>query len=299
MLRTLNNVVRTLLIHAAMPPSYWVEALSTAVFLLNRRPSSSIHDGIPYHLLFRKMPDYSLLRVFGCLCYPNLSATTPHKLSPRSAACVFLGYPPSQKGYRCLDLSTRKIIISRHVVFDETHFPFAASKPRPDSFDFLLQDILPAPAPPCPSDLRRSRAADDADDPVGLDPAILWHGGAYRLPQAPRQAAPAPAAAPVAAERQRYGLYYSRRPAPALAPQPQLAVPPSATPVASSAPASQEAPPAASALQAVPPEPPVRETRSRTGSLPPPMQRYGFTAAASSLASPLPGSTRAALADAN
>jgi transposase InsO family protein len=35
MLRTLNNVVRTLLIHAAMPPSYWVEALSTAVFLLN------------------------------------------------------------------------------------------------------------------------------------------------------------------------------------------------------------------------------------------------------------------------
>jgi hypothetical protein len=176
MLRTLNNVVRTLLIHVVMPPSYWVEALSTDVFLLNRRPSSSIHDGIPYHLLFLKMPDYSLLRVFGCMCYPNLSATTPHKLSPRSAACVFLGYPPSQKGYWCLDLSTRKIIISRHVVFDETHFPFAASKPRPDSFDFLLQDILPAPALPCPPDSRRSRAANDAGDPVGLDPAILWHG---------------------------------------------------------------------------------------------------------------------------
>jgi hypothetical protein len=129
-----------------MPASYWVEALSTAVFLINRRPSSSIHNGIPYHLLYRKMPDYSILRVFGCLCYPNLSAMTPHKLSPRSTACVFLGYPPSQKGYRCFDLSTRKIITSRHVVFDETHFPFVASKPRPDSFDFLLQDILPAPS---------------------------------------------------------------------------------------------------------------------------------------------------------
>jgi len=117
MLRTLNNGVRTLLIHAAMPPSYWIEALSTAVFLTNRRPSSSKNNGIPYHLLHHKMPDYSILRVFGCLCYPNLSATTRHKLSPRSTACVFLGYPPSQKGYRCLDLSTRKIIISRHVVF--------------------------------------------------------------------------------------------------------------------------------------------------------------------------------------
>jgi hypothetical protein len=48
-----------------------------------------------------------------------------------------------------------------------------------------------------------------------------------------------------------------------------------------------------------PAEPPARETRSRTGSLPPPIQRYGFTAAVSSLASPLLGSTRVALADAN
>jgi hypothetical protein len=189
MLHTLNNVVRTLLFHAATPPSYWVEALSTAVFLINRRPSSSIHNGIPYHLLHRKMLDYSILRVFGCLCYPNLSAMTPHKLSPRSAACVFLGYPPSQKGYRCLDLSTRKIIISRHVVFDETHFLFAASKPRMDSFDFLLQDILLVPAPST-SDVRNSRASvapassalDDVGNPVGFDPAILWHDAAHQLP---------------------------------------------------------------------------------------------------------------------
>jgi hypothetical protein len=174
-------------------------------------------------------------------------------------------------------------------------------------FDFLLEDILPVPALPSPSAFQRSQASvaptsDDVGDPVGLDPAILWHGGAYRLPQASRQDAPAPAAAPVAAERQRYSLHYSRRPrpAPAPAPQPPPAVPPAATPVAAStAPTPQEVPPASSAPQAVAPEPPARETRSRTGSLPPPMQRYGFTATASSLASPLPGSTRAALADAN
>jgi hypothetical protein len=275
MLRTLNNVVRTLLIHVAMPPPYWAEALSTAVFLTNRRPSSSIHNGIPYHLLNRKMPDYSILRVFGCLCYPNLSATTPHKLSPRSTACVCLGYPPSQKGYRCLDVSTRKIIISRHVVFDETHFPFAASQPRPDSFDFLLHDLLPAPASST-SDVRQKRVSDDASDPVGLDPAILWHDAAYRLPQAPRQTAPTSTSngAPATAAGSRFGIHYSRRSHPAPAPALQAVAPQSA-------------------------EPPPRQTRSRTGSLPPPIQRYGFTAAATSLASPLPGSTRVALADAN
>jgi len=227
-------------------------------------------------------------------------------LSPRSAACVFLGYPPFQKGYRCLDLSTRKIIISRHIVFDETHFPFAASKPQPDSLDFLIQDILPAPAPST-SDVRHSRtsvapassAADDAGDPVGLDPAILWHGAAYRLPQAPWQDTPAPlasttAGAPTtAAEQQRFGIQYARRPRPPPAPQPQAEASTALQqPVVPSAPAPQAVAPQA-------PEPPVRETRSRTGSLPPPMQRYGFTASSSNLASPLPGNTRAALADAN
>lgn len=109
---TLNNIIRTMLIHAHMPTSYWVEALATATYLLNRRPSLAIGNGIPYELLYQKQPDYTSLRAFGCLCYPDLMATAPHKLAPRSTACVFLGYPSSHKGHRCLDLSTRRIIIS-------------------------------------------------------------------------------------------------------------------------------------------------------------------------------------------
>ena len=53
----------------------------------------------------------------------------------------------SHKGYRSLDLSTRKIIISHHVVFDETSFPFAREPTTPTvSFDFMLDsdsDIAP------------------------------------------------------------------------------------------------------------------------------------------------------------
>ncbi|BAF23229.2 Os08g0236200 [Oryza sativa Japonica Group] len=146
-LRTINNSIRTLLIQASMPPSYWAEALATATYLLNRRPSTSVRNSIPYQLLHNKLPDYSNLRVFGCLCYPNLSATTPHKLSPRSAPCVFLGYPASHKGFRCLDISTRRLYISRHVVFDDKTFPFAAIPQDASSFDFLLQGFSTAVAP--------------------------------------------------------------------------------------------------------------------------------------------------------
>ena len=140
MLRTINNTIRTLLIHASMPPSYWAEALATTTFLLNWRPSSSVGHKILYQILHRSVPDYSQLRVFGCLCYP-ISATAPHKLAPRSMPCVFIGYPTSHKGHRCLDISTRRVIISRHVVFDESVFPFAATPFVPASLDFLLQDV--------------------------------------------------------------------------------------------------------------------------------------------------------------
>ena len=146
-LRTLNNSVRTLLLHASMPPKYWAEALAAATYLLNRRPSSSIRNEVPYTRLYKSPPSYEHLRIFGCLCYPNLQATSPHKLALRSTACVFLGYPSDHKGYRCLDLSTRRIIISRHVVFDELSFPFARDSRTPaSSFDFLLRcdlDIAP------------------------------------------------------------------------------------------------------------------------------------------------------------
>jgi hypothetical protein len=105
-LRTLNNSVRTLLIHASMPPTYWAEALTVATYLMNRRPSSAINHELSYYRLHDSPPAYAHLRVFGYLCYPNLQATSPHKLAPRSTACVFLGYPSSHKGYRCLDMST-------------------------------------------------------------------------------------------------------------------------------------------------------------------------------------------------
>lgn len=89
--------------------------------------------------------------MFGCLCYPNLSATAAHKLAPHSTPCVFLGYPSDHKGYRCLDLSTNRLIISRHVTFDETTFPVAQVTQHPSSdFDFLSEFDGICVSPICP-----------------------------------------------------------------------------------------------------------------------------------------------------
>ena len=78
-IRTINNVVRSLLFQASVPPAYWVEALSTAT-LLNILPTKTLST--PHMVLYGSPPSYEHLRVFGCQCYPNLSATVPTNSLP-------------------------------------------------------------------------------------------------------------------------------------------------------------------------------------------------------------------------
>jgi hypothetical protein len=98
-IRSVNNVIRTLLIQASLPGRYWAEGLHTATYLLNRLPTTAIQVACPHLALFGSAPSYEHLRVFGCTCYPNTTATVPHKLFPRSTRCVFLGYSAAHKGY--------------------------------------------------------------------------------------------------------------------------------------------------------------------------------------------------------
>ena len=117
---------------------------------MNLRPCKPLELQTPYQLLFGQAPKYDHLRTFGFLCYPSTAATSPHKLAPRSTRSIFLGYPIDHKGYKCLDLSTHKVILSRHVVFDESTFPFAtehatAPTPQPAAHDPSVSalDLVP------------------------------------------------------------------------------------------------------------------------------------------------------------
>lgn len=113
----------TLLAQAQMPLHYWWEAFSTAVYLINRLPSVVTQNESPYSLIYHKKPDYTLLKPFGCACYPCLKPYNQHKLQFHTTRCVFLGYSNSHKGYKCIN-SHGRIFNSRHVIFNENHFPF-------------------------------------------------------------------------------------------------------------------------------------------------------------------------------
>jgi hypothetical protein len=71
----------SLLAQSHMNTCFWIDAFQTAIYLINRLPSLVLKHMSPYSQLFKKEPDYSILRVFGCACYPLLKPYSIHKLN--------------------------------------------------------------------------------------------------------------------------------------------------------------------------------------------------------------------------
>lgn len=123
-----RHIVKTgmsLLTRASLPLSFW--SFATATYLINRLPTPTLNMLSPYQSIFGSPPNYSKLRVFGCLCYPWLRLYTTHKLQPRSSPCVFLGYSLNQSAYLCYNPTTKKLHTSRHVRFVESLFPMSVN----------------------------------------------------------------------------------------------------------------------------------------------------------------------------
>ncbi|XP_074318705.1 uncharacterized protein LOC141655528 [Silene latifolia] len=53
-------------------------------------------------------------------------------------------YPKNHRGYKCFNPSSNKIIISRHVIFDESIFPFSKlTRPTVTYYEFLCDEVSP------------------------------------------------------------------------------------------------------------------------------------------------------------
>lgn len=101
--RHLVELGLSMMFDSKMPQKYWVEAFSTANFLINLLPTTALKlKHSPYQQLYGKTPDYTSLRTFGCACFPTLRDYAHNKIDPRSLKCVFLGSNDKYKGYRCL-----------------------------------------------------------------------------------------------------------------------------------------------------------------------------------------------------
>ena len=117
--RTLLEMTRSILKHMEVPNWLWGEAVRHSTYLINRIATRTLVLKTPYESFKKKRPNIEHLRVFGCVGYVKITRPHLRKLDDRSRAIVHLGTEPGSKAYRLLDPATRKIVVSRDVVFDE------------------------------------------------------------------------------------------------------------------------------------------------------------------------------------
>ncbi|KAI5342034.1 hypothetical protein L3X38_009909 [Prunus dulcis] len=107
----------------------WMDAVTYAVYLLNRLPSRVLDFQTPMQVLTHHISASSMLtlspKVFGCVIYVHLHQNKRSKQDPCALRCVFLGFSTHQKGYRCYHRATRRLYVSIDVTFIKNEMFFS------------------------------------------------------------------------------------------------------------------------------------------------------------------------------
>ncbi|CAI7810575.1 unnamed protein product, partial [Closterium sp. NIES-53] len=112
------DVARTSMIHAAAPHFLWPFAVQYAAHQINLQPRVSLPETTPTLRWTGKVGDASAFRVWGSRAV--FCDTSADKLSSCAVPCVFLGFPPDAPGWQFNHPTSRHVLSSQDVTFDES-----------------------------------------------------------------------------------------------------------------------------------------------------------------------------------
>jgi transposase InsO family protein len=117
--RTIFEGVRAMLRSQNVSPVYWGDAVLYCTIIKNHLPTKILKDITPFETYYKKAPDYSNFRVFGCsVYYKRVDHRT--KLEDKSKIGIFIGLPKGSKGWMIHNLDTNRVTTSRDCVFLES-----------------------------------------------------------------------------------------------------------------------------------------------------------------------------------
>ena len=105
--RTIVQMIRSMLVWAKLPHSFWGEAAMTANYLRNLLPTAKVNQS-PEEKWTEQKPDISHLRTFGCLVHVHIPKENRSKLDKVSWQGIFVGYHSSNQ-YRIYNPKTSKV----------------------------------------------------------------------------------------------------------------------------------------------------------------------------------------------
>ncbi|WKA06415.1 hypothetical protein VitviT2T_024314 [Vitis vinifera] len=117
--RTIMNMVRSMLSEKQVPKNFWPEAVNWTTHVLNISPTLAVKGVTPEEAWSGVKPNVDYFWVFGCIGHVHVPDNKRKKLDDKSFQCVLLGVSEKSKAYRLYDPVSKKIVVSRDVVFEE------------------------------------------------------------------------------------------------------------------------------------------------------------------------------------
>ncbi|CAI7892410.1 unnamed protein product, partial [Closterium sp. NIES-53] len=112
------EVAHTSMIHATSPHFLWPFAVRYNAHQLNLWPRVSLPETLPTLRWTGEVGDASVFRVWGSRAF--VCVTSADKLSSLAIPCVFLGFPPDAPGCQFYHPTSRRVLPSQDVTFDES-----------------------------------------------------------------------------------------------------------------------------------------------------------------------------------
>jgi len=81
-----------------LPSNFWVEAVATIVYIMNRTPTTTAQGMTLEEKFIGKKPNVSHLRVFGYITYVHVLDEKRSKLDSKAKKCIFIGCSLEKKG---------------------------------------------------------------------------------------------------------------------------------------------------------------------------------------------------------
>jgi hypothetical protein len=117
--QTVLGMARCMLKSKGVPGRFWGEAVTMAVFVLNRARTRTLADKTPYEAWYGHKLAVHFLRTFGCVAHIKVAGGHLRKFDDLSTPMVLIGYEPGTKAYRLYNPVTDRVHVSRDVVFEE------------------------------------------------------------------------------------------------------------------------------------------------------------------------------------
>lgn len=135
--RTIVERARCMIFDAKLDTKFWAEACSMAAYIINRTPRVLLGNRTPEEKWSGVKPDVSQLKIFGSKVMVHTPKEKRTKWQAKSKQMIFVGFDDNKKGFRCFDDATKKVIVSRDVIFFESSF----STVKADLSEELLSSV--------------------------------------------------------------------------------------------------------------------------------------------------------------